>query len=473
MLNKGKRDSSAEKGARPMSANLTPGATIIDLIKKLNANHARASPVAEPNRQLRPRSSSLPKQEEEMKTKLQMARPPIVKKPSLTGLNATEEVKNKLPPRTPVSSRKESTGSVQGLMKINEFQGTGNIDDYLLGTQIGQGAYAIVRSAVRKSTNTKHAVKTYEKSKLLDPHRKRSVQREIEILSMLKHQNIVKLFEVIDTGRQLHLVLEYVGGCSLHSFLKRRPNRRLEEMEARRIFKQVLLGIEYCHHKSVTHRDIKLENLLLDDNSNIKIIDFGFSTCFSHDKKAKMFCGTPSYMSPEIVARIEYYGPPADVWALGVLLYVLLCGCYPFKAQSDKELYKKIQYGQFTIPSHVSQGARSLIGRIMRVDANKRPSVHDILKDNWVISTEVTKAVEGHAESLPKSCSTGDPLDAEIVFSLVRNMQKRLGYTEEELKVELKNENSHAALLYKHLKKSKGDSTSGSFNKGYISAGMS
>jgi serine/threonine protein kinase len=124
-------------------------------------------------------------------------------------------------------------------------------------------------------------------------------------------------------------------------------------------------------------------------------------------------------MSPEIVARVEYSGPPADVWALGVLLYVLLCGCYPFKAQTDKELYKKIQYGQFAIPSHVSQGARGLINRIMRVDPRKRPSVHEILKDNWIVSTDFVRQVESPAELLPRSCSTGDPLDAEIVFSLV------------------------------------------------------
>ena len=135
-----------------------------------------------------------------------------------------------------------------------------------------------------------------------------------------------------------------------------------------------------------------------------------------------MFCGTPSYMAPEIVARVEYHGPPADVWALGVLLFVLLCGCYPFKAQSDRELYKKIQYGQYSIPSHISQGARSLISRILKIDSQKRPSITDILKDNWIVSTDLIKVSEVVSAPLPKSCSTGDPLDAEIVFSLVTFM---------------------------------------------------
>lgn len=460
MIYKGK-EPLGEKPARPASSSKS---AVIDLLRKLNSNHIHQAPAAEIIKIVRPRSNSLPKSEE-TKPQPVITKPPIFKKPSLPGFNGTEEVKSKLPPRTPVSGRKESPIT----SPPSDFQSNGSIDDYILGIQIGQGAYAIVRSAIKKSTNAKYAVKTYEKTKLLDPHRKRSVQREIEILTMLKHQNIVKLFEIIDTGRQLHLVLEHVGGSSLHSYLKRRSNRRLEEIEARRVFKQVLLGIEYCHHRLVTHRDIKLENILLDDSNNIKIIDFGFSTCFSHEKKVKMFCGTPSYMSPEIVARVEYSGPPADVWALGVLLYVLLCGCYPFKAQTDKELYKKIQYGQFAIPSHVSQGARSLINRIMRVDPKKRPTVNEILKDNWVLSTEFTKPVESISEPLPRSCSTGDPLDAEIVFSL-----KRLGYTEQELRTELKNENSHASLLYKHLKRSRGESPSGSLNKNFnMSAGLS
>jgi tRNA A-37 threonylcarbamoyl transferase component Bud32 len=416
MIYKGKTDQSAEKKSRPDTA-VTPGSAIIDLIKKLNSNHNKPVVTQESLKILRPRSNSLPRGEEIKTRPMVVSKPPIFKKPSLTGLNQTEEVKSKLPPRTPAGGKNSSTPS--SALKYDDLHGTGNIEDYILGSQIGQGAYAIVRSAIKKANTTKYAIKTYEKIKLLDPHRKRSVQREIDILSALRHQNIVKLFEVIDTTKQLHLVLEYVGGCSLHGYLKRRPNRRLEEPEARRIFKQVLLGIQYSHNKCVTHRDLKLENLLLDENNNVKIIDFGFSTCFSHEKKIKMFCGTPSYMAPEIVARVEYSGPPADVWALGVLLYVLLSGSYPFKAQTDRELYKKIQYGQFSIPSHISSGARSLISRIIKIDPQKRPTVSDMLKDNWIISTELSKASEIVSEPLPKSCSTGDPLDAEIVFSLV------------------------------------------------------
>lgn len=106
----------------------------------------------------------------------------------------------------------------------------------------------------------------------------------------------------------------------------------------------------------MTHRDIKLENILLDETrTRVKLIDFGFSTCIPHEKKVKIFCGTPSYMGPEIVSKIEYAGPPADIWALGVLLYALLCGRFPFKGANDKELYSNICKQDLPIPDHVSR----------------------------------------------------------------------------------------------------------------------
>jgi len=125
--------------------------------------------------------------------------------------------------------------------------------------------------------------------------------------------------------------MEYVGKTSLHSFLKNKSNRQLTEQEARTIFTQICSGISYCHSKHIVHRDIKLENILLDDYNNIKIIDFGFSICIDPEKKLNVFCGTPSYMAPEIVAKLYYKGAAADVWALGILLYAMLCGRFPFR----------------------------------------------------------------------------------------------------------------------------------------------
>lgn len=147
------------------------------------------------------------------------------------------------------------------------------------------------------------------------------------------------MLEAIDTPKYVFLIMEYVGGGSLHGYIKSQTRKRLNEREARRIFLQVVKGIEYCHARCITHRDIKLENILLDKDRNVKIIDFGFSTCVPNDKKIKIFCGTPSYMAPEIVNKTEYCGPPADIWALGILLYAMVNGCFPFRGSTDKDLY--------------------------------------------------------------------------------------------------------------------------------------
>ena len=140
-------------------------------------------------------------------------------------------------------------------------------------------------------------------------------------MQQLNHSNILKLYEFIETEEFLYLILEYISGCSLQEYIKKKPERRLDEADACRIFFQIVQALEYCHSKNVAHRDIKLENILLDSVNNIKLIDFGFSTNYPTGQKTKTFCGTPSYMAPEIVSRIEYSGPPVDIWACGVLLF--------------------------------------------------------------------------------------------------------------------------------------------------------
>ena len=133
----------------------------------------------------------------------------------------------------------------------------------------------------------------------------------------------------------------------LYKRTRTKARRRLPEREAAQIFKDIVEGIAYCHEKNVIHRDIKLENIMIDENGTIKIIDFGFSIVIPKEKKLSIFCGTPSYMAPEIVKKRNYYGQMADTWALGVLLYAMLCGKFPFKGHSDKELFRKIAKVQF------------------------------------------------------------------------------------------------------------------------------
>ena len=134
----------------------------------------------------------------------------------------------------------------------------------------------------------------------------------------------------------------------------------------------------------MTHRDIKLENILLDETKTVaKLIDFGFSTCIPHERKVKIFCGTPSYMAPEIVGKTEYSGPPADIWALGVLLYALLCGKFPFRGSNDKELYSNIQKQELQFPDHVSHQARFFLQHLFNKQPERRLTSKEILRDPW------------------------------------------------------------------------------------------
>lgn len=155
------------------------------------------------------------------------------------------------------------------------------------------------------------------------------------------------------------------------------------------MFKQVVKGIVYCHNRCITHRDIKLENLLLDGQNNIKIIDFGFSTCIPNDRKVKIFCGTPSYMAPEIVNKTEYCGPPADIWALGVLLFTMLCGIFPYKGKINEDLYTKISNAEYKVPvdviSALSKDVLDLLASMFIINVEKRISVNEILNHAWLV----------------------------------------------------------------------------------------
>lgn len=238
--------------------------------------------------------------------------------------------------------------------------------------------------ATSRDDGNKYAVKIYDKEKLSDINRQRGVRREVVLLQKMNHPNIVKLIEAFETDSHVYLVMENVSGGSLHSYLKEMINKQLDEEEARRIFKQVLIALKYCHGKCIAHRDIKLENVLLDSEKNVKLIDFGFSTCIPNHKKIRMFCGTPSYMAPQIVSKVDYAGPPADIWASGVLLYALLNGCFPFRGATDDDLYRRIKRGTYQIYNQrVTQEYLDILQRCLDVNDDTRPSATDLLDDAW------------------------------------------------------------------------------------------
>lgn len=257
--------------------------------------------------------------------------------------------------------------------------------DFEVGEFIGEGSNAMVKIASHKFyPDQEFAVKIYKRKFLDEPLRRRNLEMEIDILSKLDHENIVKLHAAINAHRHFFLIMDYVSKISLFEFIEHQDNKRVSEGFARAIFRQLVSAICYLHNQDIVHRDIKLQNVLLTPDVRVKLIDFGYSVYNDAETKLHVFCGTPSYMAPEIVRRIPYDGKATDVWALGVVLYRILIGYFPFRAATEDDLFAKIIGGQVEIPKFVSFAAKGLLERIFCVDPLKRPSVNELLHFEWM-----------------------------------------------------------------------------------------
>ena len=259
----------------------------------------------------------------------------------------------------------------------------GKIEDYLITKELGKGSYAVVKLAKHRITKEKYAIKIYTKESLLDPQKRNTVKNEINILKQLNHMNIMKLYEVIDTSKYLYLVLEYIKGYSLLDLIKSEKMHYIEQHRALKLFLQIVKGISYCQSKNINHRDIKLENILVIKDDIIKIIDFGFAVKGNKETYQKLFCGTPSYMPPEIVNKEKYIAQYSDIWSLGVLLYTMLYGRFPFKAKDDETLFELINEAKVKFPENISvnENIKALIKKLLNVDPKLRPSPEDIINE--------------------------------------------------------------------------------------------
>jgi len=311
-----------------------------------------------------------------------------------------------------------------------------HIGKYRLIKTIGKGNFAKVKLAKHVPTGREVAVKIIDKTQL-NPSSLAKLFREVRIMKMLDHPNIVKLFEVIETEKTLYLVMEYASGGEVFDYLV--AHGRMKEKEARAKFRQIVSSVQYCHQKHIVHRDLKAENLLLDADMNIKIADYGFSNEFVPGNKLDTFCGSPPYAAPELFQGKKYDGPEVDVWSLGVILYTLVSGSLPFDGQNLKELRERVLRGKYRIPFYMSTDCENLLKKFLVLNPLKRASLETIMKDKWMNVGYEDEELKPFVEALP---DINDPLRID----LMTNMGYARKDIEESLKIQ-KYDDIHATYL--------------------------
>ncbi|KAL4424840.1 hypothetical protein ABPG77_011090 [Micractinium sp. CCAP 211/92] len=259
------------------------------------------------------------------------------------------------------------------------------VPGYVLGPVLGKGGFCSVRRALHELTGQTVACKIIEKGKLKDPKDRDRVDRECRVMRNLSnHVAVVKLFEYVETRDCVYIMMEAAKRGSLLDYV--RDRKKLPESEAVIIFQQLLHALQFCHRKDVVHRDIKLENILIDSAGHMKLIDFGLCGYFVAGKRLRCHCGSPSYAAPEIVARKDYLGPPVDVWSLGVVLFAMLAGYLPFHAKEKKQLSEKILAGVYKPAAWMSSSAQDLISRMLTLDPEQRITLEAVWAHPWVAS---------------------------------------------------------------------------------------
>uniref|UniRef100_A0A671KB97 Maternal embryonic leucine zipper kinase n=1 Tax=Sinocyclocheilus anshuiensis TaxID=1608454 RepID=A0A671KB97_9TELE len=260
---------------------------------------------------------------------------------------------------------------------------------------IGSGGFAKVKLGRHILTGEKVAIKIMEKKDLGDDLPR--VKIEIEAMKNLSHQNVCRLYHVIETSSKIYMVLEYCPGGELFDYIIAKD--RLSEEETRVFFHQIISAMAYVHSQGYAHRDLKPENLLIDEDHNLKLIDFGLCAKPKGGLGFELLtcCGSPAYAAPELIQGKAYIGSEADVWSMGVLLYALLCGFLPFDDDNCMVLYRKITRGKYSNPHWLSPASILLLNQMMQVDPKRRLTVKQLLDHPWVMKGYSTP-VEWHSK---------------------------------------------------------------------------
>ncbi|XP_025417306.1 SNF-related serine/threonine-protein kinase isoform X2 [Sipha flava] len=259
---------------------------------------------------------------------------------------------------------------------------------YDLEQTIGKGHFAVVKLASHVFTGEQVAVKVIDKNKLEEVSRNHLYQ-EVRCMKLVQHPNVVRLYEVIDTHSKLYLILELADGGDLYDYIMRHESG-LSEKLACEYFAQIVRAISYCHKLHVVHRDLKPENVVFFEKQGVvKLTDFGFSNTFCPGQKLETFCGSLAYSAPEILIGNSYNATAVDIWSLGVILYMLVCGEAPFHSANDSETVTMIMDCKYKVSNHVSEECKNLIGRMLVRNPEKRSTLDEIAADVWLKDAKV------------------------------------------------------------------------------------
>lgn len=257
------------------------------------------------------------------------------------------------------------------------------MNKYELGRLLGQGTFAKVYHGRNLKTGQSVAIKIVDKEKILRVGLIDQIKREISVMRLVRHPNIVQLYEVMASKTKIYCAMEYVRGGELFNKVAK---GKLREEVARKYFQQLVDAVEFCHSRGVYHRDLKPENLLLDENGDLKISDFGLSALQESTRQDGLLhttCGTPAYVAPEVINKRGYDGAKADIWSCGVVLFVLLAGNLPFYDSNLMELYKKITRAEFKCPNWFPPEVRKLLSRILDPNPSTRVTMAKLMENYW------------------------------------------------------------------------------------------
>ncbi|XP_049807396.1 serine/threonine-protein kinase NIM1 isoform X3 [Schistocerca nitens] len=288
---------------------------------------------------------------------------------------------------------------------------------YRIRGDLGSGNFSQVKMAVHQLTRERVAIKILDKSKL-DQKTRKMLAHEITTMEAIHHPNVIRLYEVVETYSRLHLVMEYAGGGEL--FNKITSAGRIPEEEASPLYAQIVAAVAFMHDNNFIHRDIKAENVFFSSPGVVKLGDFGFSTQLTAGREQQLttFCGSPPYAAPELFRDESYLGAPVDTWALGVLLFFMVTGQMPFKANTVAALKKQILICNYSMPPFVSPACKQLIAGILQLEPTSRLSLQSVSESEFLRGVRMPRSAEVAAAAASGDWDTGSDHELQALEKL-------------------------------------------------------